>query len=314
MTETNILLFGKGYWGKVWYNTLLKSGHRFSVVDPTFTQSEDENGIRTYRDVKEVFLKFFTHAIVATPANTHVDLFRTLVGELSPAHILIEKPCGTSFTEAEKLVGCYPGYLQLHTPAFEYIREHLGAIGQPHLYKSIRASMGPRVRTDCSIVEDYLVHDLYIFSALFGSALATTQVISKQTMRRLSYAGPDTIFLQLHSPDCHVLADMFSSWWYPIKERRVIITGTAGSFLWINDDLYFNESRYVHGAGTDNYGNYGDHLIVHPDKKIDLGTKTAVECELDNFLFQKNAVHMSDLLYRTWMLIRDIQYYSKFSY
>ena len=76
---------------------------------------------------------------------------------------MVEKPCSIHLSHAYEMQDCYPGYLQLHSPAYQYIKNHIGDIGDPQLYRSTRASMGPRVRTDLSIVEDYMVHDIYLF-------------------------------------------------------------------------------------------------------------------------------------------------------
>jgi predicted dehydrogenase len=310
--DKNILLLGCGYWGNIWYKTLLKSGHKFSVVEARSDGERNADGIEFYTHIDEVKVTEFTHAIVATPASTHVSLFNTLLVDLSPERILIEKPCGTSLEDAEKLGGCYPGYLQLHSPAYRHISENISKIGTPCFYKSIRASMGPRVRTDGSIVEDYLVHDLYIFMSLFGQK--DIRVVSKNFIKRLKHHQLDTVFAQLYSPGSHVFADMFSSWWYPYKERRVIISGDRGTFMWIDDNLYFTDTRYEQGEGQDSFGNFKDHLIQSSEQKIELGSKTTVESELETFLNDNYDPSYHALLKPTWKLMRDIHAYTPFTY
>lgn len=303
--DNNILLVGCGYWGKIWYKTLLKQGHRFSVVDPALPSEIDENGIDHYTwDDLSLHLKHFTHAIVATPAETHVSVFNALKGTIAPECILVEKPCGTSVRDSQKLDGCFPGYLQIHSPAYQYLKANLHKVGNPWLYKSIRASMGPRVRSDVTIVEDYLVHDLYLFADLFGSAI---QVLNSQFMHRLSCANSsDTVFTQLRAAGSDVLADMFSSWWYPHKERKIIVSGDRGSFIWVNDDLFFTETRYDKGVGKDKYGNSTDHLVEAREEKITLSNKTCVELELEDFL-NENPVVNPNLVKETWNLMERVK-------
>lgn len=313
MMEKNILLCGCGYWGKNWYKTLLKEGHRFSVVEARSDGERNSDGIEFYAHIDEVNQKEFTHAIIATPAETHVALFDSLSVSIPPKNILVEKPCGTSLADAEKLEGCYPGYLQFHSPAFQNIIDNLDKIGTPCFYKSIRASMGPRLRTDNSIIEDYLVHDLYLYMSLFGSD--NVQVISRNFLKRLKHHQLDTVFVQLYNSNTKVFADMFSSWWYPYKERRVIISGDKGTFMWIDDNLYFTESRCEQGEGKDSFGNHGDHLIQSPENKINLGTQTALESELTAFLFESpHTDGLQSLLNPTWKLMRDIHTYTPFTY
>jgi predicted dehydrogenase len=310
MTDKNILLFGKGYWGKNWYKTIREAGYNFSVVDPTFTETFDENNVDTYSNVKQVRLKDFTHAIIATPAETHVGIVKEISYDILPPRILVEKPCGTSYIDAEYLQGCYPGFLQLHSPAYDHIQKNIGAIGEPCFYKSIRASMGPRVRTDCTIVEDYLIHDLYLFMDMFGAN--HVEVVNSRTLKRLKHAQNDTIFLQLFDKFHNVFADMFSSWWYPVKERRIVISGSDGAYLWVNDDLFFTDSRYyTEGEGKDAFGNLGDHLIVGEEQKIELPKRSALQCELDNFLRGKR---IGPSTYDVWKLIRKIRNYTPYKF
>jgi predicted dehydrogenase len=309
----NVLLIGKGYWGKNWYNTLLKKSISFAVIEPKLENGADQNGIPIYKTLEEVDIPRYTHAIVATHVGQHVGVFNHLTKcGMAPGHILMEKPCGSSWMDAEQLHECYPGYIQLHSEAFKYINQNIKKIGTPHLYKSIRASMGPRIRTDCSVVADYMIHDLYLFIVLFQPFHAI-QVVSKQVMNRLVSHGNDTAFINLYNPDVHILADMFASWWYPFKERQVIISGDRGSFIWINDELYFNESRYEQMEGIDSYGNFGYELINVSDARIELPNNTAMENELDDLLtgrFSGSRIYIQPV----WDLIKKIKWHTRYRY
>jgi len=303
----NIILIGMGYWGKKWYATIFGK-HKFSVIEPNLNSGIDKNGIYIFRSLDEVNINTFTHAIIATPAENHLEIFKILSKTLSMSNILVEKPCGNHWLEAQEFDNCYPGYIQLHSSAFSYIYHNIKNIGNPHIYKSIRASMGPRIRKT-SIIEDYLIHDLYLFMSLF-QPYENIQIVSRQLTRRLSNAGNDTIFLTLYNPDVHIIGDMFSSWWYPIKERRIIIIGDKGAFIWINDDLYFTDTRYEDIKGIDEFGNIGHKLIQSEEKKINLGDKTALEYQMDNFLngnYDKNYLYIKPV----WELIQKINIHTK---
>lgn len=308
-----VLLIGKGYWGKNWYNTLLKKNIAFGVVEPKLEDGADQNGIPIFKTLEEVDVPHYTHAIVATHAGQHVSVFDHLVKRgMMPDRILVEKPCGSSWMDSEQLGGCYPGYIQLHSEAFKHISHNIKQIGTPHLYKSIRASMGPRIRTDCSVIADYMIHDLYLFVVLF-QPFHGIQLVSKQVMNRLAGNGNDTAFINLYNPDVHILADMFASWWYPFKERRVIISGDKGSFIWINDELYFNESRYEPINGIDSYGNFCHKLINVSDTRIELPNNTAMENELDALLtgrFSGSRIYIEPV----WNLIKTIEWHTRYRY
>ncbi len=308
-----VLLIGKGYWGKNWYNTLINNNIRFAIVEPKLDDGIDNNGIAIYKSLEGVDLSHYTHAIVATNEGKHLHIYNYLTSrKMIPEHVLVEKPCGSHWTEAEQLRECFPGYIYLHSEAFSYIRSNIKRIGTPHLYKSIRASMGPRIRTNCSVVADYMIHDLYLFIALF-EPFNDIQIVSKLAMNRLSLHGNDTVFVNLYNPEVHVVADMFSSWWYPRKERTVIIQGDKGAFVWINDELYFNDSRYESIAGVDEYGNLGYKLLNALDTKIELPNKTPMDNELEDFLTGRYAGSRR-FIEPVWNLVKEIEWHTRYRY
>ena len=72
-----VLSVGKGYWGKNWYNTLLNRSIPFAVVEPKLEDGIDQNGIAIYKSLAEVDLTHYTHAIISTPAETHLIFTRS---------------------------------------------------------------------------------------------------------------------------------------------------------------------------------------------------------------------------------------------
>ena len=112
-----VLLIGCGYWGKNWYNTIKTSSYELvGVVDPNPIINVD---VPLFNTVEEVNVDY-THAIVATNAELHLDI----KNKLNCKNILIEKPCKTDLTRI-KLLDCFPGYIFLSSPQFKYIKELL---------------------------------------------------------------------------------------------------------------------------------------------------------------------------------------------
>jgi predicted dehydrogenase len=152
--------------------------------------------------------------------------------------------------------------------------------------------MGPRIRTDVTIIEDYLIHDLYIALELFGLNLKDSY-----TTLAKSFEYPimeDTVSSKFQLDD--VLCDVFSSWRFPIKKRELIITGDKGSFIWINDSLSFSPNRYIKIDDRDKFGNIGYELITEDTKDIVLNGKSSLETELEAFIDSKlPSVTVSDV-------------------
>jgi len=295
----DIILIGCGYWGKNWYNTIMSSDYRLvGVVDPN--PVIDVN-VPLYSSIDEVDINY-THAIIATNAESHYELKSKL--KCDDKNILIEKPCGT-IDIRDQLLNCFPGYIFLSSPQYKYVKtvidsKKLGTI----LYSQFeRASMGPRIRTDVSVVEDYAIHDLYLYQALFE--YSTTNVDQLNLLNTFNEPiKQDTLFLTLSSGN-HTTT-IFSSWRHPIKTRKITIVGENGSLIWNNDEISLYLSHYSNIEGCDANRNVGYSLIETPSQIIELPeTKTNLHLQLDDFINKQNRV---EIFTNTNNLIKKIKY------
>lgn len=302
LNKIKILLVGKGYWGNIWYKTIFKKNIDFVVVDKILKTSIDTNGIKNFELLEDALnAEEFTHAIIASPSENHLEIFKQINIKIPEDRILIEKPCGSSIEDFKDNVEFFPGYLFLYSEPFKYIRENISMIGDPIMYRSTRASMGPQPRTDISVVADYLIHDLYIFAELFG--YDDIEILSSHPQKHFDHSvKADTISLQLKNKN--IFADMFSSWWYPTKHREVIITGKSGTFLWINDTLRYYKNSYKETKNIDRNGNIRYDLFHSDARDIILTEKLTVDSELEHFLNRDRfKIHSNQV----WKLINKIE-------
>lgn len=294
-----ILLIGCGYWGKNWYNTILSSPHELiGVVDP---HPVIEVKVPLFSSIEEVNIDY-THAIIATNAESHFNLKNQL--KCPNKNILIEKPCGMSEIR-DQLSECFPGYIFLSSPQFKYIKHILdnNKLGDIIYSRFERASMGPRIRTDVSIIEDYAIHDLYLYQALFEYNSVTIDNVTLLNSFN-SPIKPDTLFLTL-SYKKHI-ATFFSSWRYPIKTRKIEIIGKKGSLIWENEDVFLYSSYYNKIKGVDNNRNIGYELIENPKQKIELNQiKSNLYLQLDDFI---NKQDRNKIFINTNNLIKKINH------
>lgn len=292
---SKILLIGCGYWGKNWYKTIMDSKYDLvGVVDSTPIISVDVN---LYNDISDVDVPY-THVIIAIPSK----YVSTVIDQVNVSYekVLIEKPCGTSLNDAYNVKDTHPGFVFLHSPQYKVIKERLNLIGKPLLYYSNRSSMGPRIRTDVSILEDYLIHDLYIYIGLFGP---TVKVKYINFLNNFEYPiKSDTISLGLEANN--VSGNMFSSWRFPEKNRKVVIVGTKGSFIWDNDELKLDKSNYTKISGNDSFGNVNNKLNIEDIQSFEFSGKSNLELELDSFIKNdKLSVNLLDV----WKVIEEIK-------
>ena len=257
-----ILLVGCGYWGKNWYNTILSSKYTLvGVVDPNPVLKVD---VPLYNTVDDVDVEY-THAIVATNAESHLIIRNQL--KCLDKNILIEKPCGLA-QDRLSLNHCFPGYVFLSSPQFSYIKSILDSreLGDIIYTRFERASMGPRIRTDVSIIEDYAIHDLYLYQALFNHT--EINILAKTLLKSFenSPTMEDTLFLTIKHK--YHVTSFFSSWRHPVKTRKIEIIGKNGAISWIDDIIYLYSSKYNKITGVDSYRNIGYELVDLPTKKI----------------------------------------------
>lgn len=273
-----ILLIGCGYWGKNWYKTIKSSKYELvGVVDPNPVIQIDAP---LFKNIDEVNIEY-THAVIATNAESHYELKNKL--RCPEGNILIEKPCGTLDTR-NNLTNCFPGYIFLSSPQFKYIKSILDKkeLGEIFYSRFERASMGPRIRTDVSIVEDYAIHDLYLYQALFEYDDVT---ILNQTLLNSfdSSIQSDTLFLTLHHQNHH--STFFSSWRHPLKTRKIEIIGEKGSIVWEDDRVLLSSSCYKRIDGYDLFRNKGYELIINTPTEVELKSYPSnLHLQLEDFI------------------------------
>ena len=282
MENVKILLIGCGYWGKNWYKTIKNSKFLLAgVVDPSplIEVAADE----LYNSLEEVNVTY-THAILAVNANLHSDIIKKL--NIPQENILVEKPCGVSLEDAKLIKDTFPGYIFLYSDEYQYIKNNINKIGKPLFWKSIRASMGPRVRADVSILEDYMIHDIYLYLDLFGNCNLVNKTFTNEFNSPIK---DSSLHLELNGT---IPGYFYSSWHYPIKERKIIIVGDKGSFIWENDDLYYDSTHYIN-----------NEVVEGICEKIETTPKSNLDLELNFFILgQKPNVNILDI----WKLINVI--------
>jgi predicted dehydrogenase len=282
-----ILLIGCGYWGKNWYKTILSSQYELvGVVDPNPIIQVD---VPLFNSIEEVNIEY-THAILAINAQLHTETVSKL--NIPQNNILVEKPCGIDYNDAKLIKNTFPGYIFLYSDEYQYIKNNLNKIGKPQYWKSIRASMGPKVRSDVSILEDYMIHDLYLYYDLFGES----KLVNKTFLNEFSPPiQSSSLHLELKSS---IPGYFYSSWNYPIKERKIIIKGDKGCFIWENDNLYLDNTYYE-----------GDKVIEGDIKKIQTTSKSNLTLELEFFILNNKP---DTLITDIWDLIKSINYENSF--
>lgn len=307
-----ILLVGFGRWGKNWYNTIINYNKEMlvGIVDPIEYNNKHIPDIANimHKDVDDVNVKY-SHAIIATTAEHHVNLYSKLIKKILPQNILIEKPVGLNHIDASFLKNAFPGYIFLYHPIYKAFYNNIENIGNIIKYYSYRASMGPTLRLNGNIIHDYLIHDLYLYFNTFKQIdnIKNIKLFSSNDFNGMYKHTNSTVDLKFKSSKINV--SMFSSWLYPEKIRKIVVIGTRGSIIWDGDELFIDATRfhenklYTHKLDEFNNVGYnfmkGDKIKISEDIKISPMTN-----ELIHFLDNNNLSHYTPSDYH--MLIKYI--------
>jgi predicted dehydrogenase len=159
--------------------------------------------------------------------------------------------------------------------------------------------MGPRIRTDVSIIEDYAIHDLYIYQALFNPE--QYEVVGSLEKTFSKDIQPDTLFLTIKS---NHTATFFSSWRHYKKTRKIEICCEKGTIIWEDDDVYVNSNHYKEIDGFDKFRNDGYELVEGSTEEILFtNCKTNLHLQLDDFISGVDRTQiMKDMEYFIWKI------------
>jgi len=304
MEKTRILLCGFGRWGKIWFNTIINYNRDIivGVVDPKGTDDFNIH-VPCFKDIDDVDIEY-THAILAVPASLQLPLLKKLKKKIPEKNILVEKPVGgISNYGVSDFEGVFPGYVFLHDANYRYIKDNIkNDLGYIIKFQSIRGSMGPTLRKDCTVIEDYLIHDIYLYLDLFENEVDKLYPTDIITFYEFDNYPVSTIRV---FGNRYPTFSMESSWNFPLKTRQWIIVGEKGSYIWDGEVLYFHNTHYKKIDGKDKYNNDGYELVQGEKKLIEVNSYlSTLTIELINFLEDKT--DYSSLIKRTWRSIEAI--------
>lgn len=238
-----VCVVGAGRWGTNHIRTLIEMDALGAIVE---SDPQRRNNLKVqYPDipqfikVEETFEKDLDGYVVATPAETHFQVGKLLLGKRK--HVLIEKPLTLNVGDAILLkrladanaVNLMVGHLLLFHPAIRKIKELIcgGKIGKFQYIYSNRLNLGT-IRTEENVFWSFAPHDISVFQYL----------IEKQPLEVISRGGAflqphlhDTTMTTLTYPD-NQIGHIFVSWLHPFKEHRLVVIGSKGM-------ISFNDSE-----------------------------------------------------------------------
>ncbi len=237
--------------------------------------------------------------VVATPAQTHYEITRELLG--ADKHCFVEKPLSATFREAEELVELAEsqkrvlmvGHIFEYNPAVKLLKKYIteGLIGDIYYIYSQRLNLG-KIRDDVNALWNLAPHDVSIILYLIGEMPVS---VSAQGMSYIQKGIEDVVFLNLKFAG-GICGHIHVSWLDPNKVRRLTLVGSKKMVVY--DDVADNkiqifdkgvdsfESREASLGKYEDFGEFqlrlraGDILIPKVEFDEPLKTETAhfIEC------------------------------------
>lgn len=193
--------------------------------------------------------------LIATPGASHAEIALRFID--AGVATFIEKPMATSNSDAERIRAAaaksgslvFIGHIYLHNPVFDALlalRPGLGAIN--HV---ICEGLNHSPRRDCSVLWDWLPHDLSMGYAVFGKHPESVQAWP------LSGApNPDAALVQFRYG--RVLLRSVVSWRSATPRKRMSITGENGMLVF--DEKAPRKLHLMSGQGDLSYPPYSVEL------------------------------------------------------
>jgi predicted dehydrogenase len=293
-----LAVLGYGYWGPNQVRAFCELLGEARVVvcepDPARRAAAGERhpGVRLLADPAEVVADGAVGAVsLCTPAGQHAAQAQRFLQ--AGRHVLVEKPLATTSAEGQALVELaarqgrvlMAGHIFLFHPAARALRRLIeeGTLGEVHYITSIRSSLGPRVRDEVNVVWDYLIHDAYIVPHLVGRAPRSVRADGGSWLQP---GVADAVFATLDFGD-GTLAHLQSSWYYPLKARRMVLIGSRRMVVWDEDaeeKLVLYERGYAAEEGEDRWGNKGLRLYDEGGQAVPLEPGEPLRAECAHFL------------------------------
>lgn len=293
----NLAIIGYGHWGRNHARTVENSKQARLITicdlhDQTCLNINIPQTVQYTNDYKLVLRNEHIDAvIIATPTASHYSITKEALK--AGKHVLVEKPITTSSEEALELVNLanqtnltlMVGDTFRYNAGVRYLQELIrdGELGQVRSMESRRVGLGP-IRNDVSALWDLATHDIYI----------ATSFLRKQP-DTISYQGisfnnhlDDVVSLTLKFSDPSVLAHIFASWIYPLKQRSFTVVGTKKAALF--DDIQLSNKITLFDVGVDFHpstGDYGEFQASTRDGDIlipKLKLEEPLKVELEHFL------------------------------
>ena len=253
--KKRICVVGGGRWGQNHIKTLYEMGNLAGIAEASPARLEEllqKYPVSGFSDVNEAINMRFDGYVVATPAETHYALGKSILEK--GLNVLIEKPMTLSSQQSKELMeaaeknnaGLMVGHLLLFHPAIRKIKQIIdsGRIGKLHYIYSTRLNLGT-VRTEENVFWSFAPHDISVFDYLIGQPAIKIEAKGSNFLQGNICDFTTALFEYPENVHAHI----FVSWLHPFKEQRLIVVGSKGMLSF--DDSTADKNIIFYGKGIE---------------------------------------------------------------
>jgi predicted dehydrogenase len=254
-----VALIGYGYWGPNLAKNIFNSSktNLLGICDKDSGRLEKAKKIyieqtKYITDYHELLNNNDIDAIaVAVETEAHFRIAEEVLN--SGKHLFIEKPFTSNYNDADELkkladekgLIIHVDHIMIFHPIIKKIKQLIDndEIGDIIYFESSRMNLG-KIKKDVSAMWDLAVHDLAVIDYLSNSK----EPFYINAVGEKRYSVKETItFLTMRYEG--FIAHLKSSWISPVKERRMIISGTKKMVVF--DDMKNVEKLMIYDKGFD---------------------------------------------------------------
>jgi predicted dehydrogenase len=173
--------------------------------------------------------------VISTPAATHFDLVKLAIG--AGKHVLVTKPITLNASQSrlltdlarEKQKVLLVDHTFVYTQAFKKLKKIVSSnsLGKILYYDSMRSGLGI-FKTDVDVIYDLAIHDIAIAHHLFGERPNLVSAVSHANILGNLPSQAYLNFFYKSGLNVHIA----SHWLAPVKQRKVLITGSERMICW----------------------------------------------------------------------------------
>ena len=232
-----VAVAGCGQWGK----NLVRNFHSLGILCGVCDPDPDQAGAQvalyscpafSWEDLLQD--QDVLGVALCVPAPFHASMAHQALDH--GKHVFVEKPIAFSSKEVEELgkkandhhLVFMGGHVLRYHPAFEIIQDLVcsGQLGEILFIDSYRQNFGRVVPAEKNVFWSLSPHDLSLILAL------TKELPTKVAVQADSfYTSADQGVVHMTFPN-RCTARIMTSWISPLREQRLVVTGTQGSVVW----------------------------------------------------------------------------------